>query len=242
MAEPQVGRPRPLTGAIPERTSQRLDALAHALEGRGNQGIFITFEGGDGCGKTTQVAILAEELKRRGVNVLATREPGGTELGQQLRNHIQHGPEDVDPRTEALLYAADRAYHVATVLRPALGDGAVVLEDRYTDSSVAYQGAARELGAEEIRGLSDWATGNLQPDLTLLFDIDESVGISRVDAMGEGLDRLERAGDSFHARVRAEYLSIAKLFPERILVLDGSKSIGDVFDDVVTAILQRVQA
>ncbi len=240
MTDPQGTRGGSSTGGAPARTARKLDELAQALADRGGEGLFITFEGGDGCGKTTQVALLADELSRRGVATLASREPGGTELGQQLRNHIQHGPEDVDPRTEALLYAADRAYHVATVLRPALESGAVVLEDRYTDSSVAYQGAARQLGPKEIRGLSDWATGSLQPDLTLLLDIDESAGIGRVDAMGVGRDRLERAGDSFHARVRAEYLSIAREFPKRIIVLDGSKSIYEVFDDVVAAILLKV--
>lgn len=223
-----------------ETRAQKMDRLADKLRQRGNQGLFITFEGGDGCGKTTQVALLQKELLDRGIDVLATREPGGTPLGQQLREHIQHGPEDVDPRTEALLYAADRAYHVATMLHPALERGMVVLEDRYTDSSVAYQGAARELGTAEIRGLSDWATNGLQPDLTLLFDVDPDVGLGRVGAMGEGLDRLERAGSAFHRSVREQYLQIAEEYPQRIVVLDGSGSIDAVLDSVIDTLLHQV--
>ncbi|WP_099331857.1 dTMP kinase [Actinomyces minihominis] len=224
-----------------EEQGWALDELARSLVDREGPGLFISFEGGDGCGKSTQVKRLAEELQARGVDVLSTREPGGTPLGQKLREHIQHGPADVDPRTEALLYAADRAYHAATLLRPAIAAGTTVLEDRYTDSSVAYQGAARDLGPEEIRRLSDWATQNLQPDITLLFDVDSEEGLRRVHSMGEGLDRLESAGLSFHQRVREEYLHIAKQFPERIVVLDAGQSIPQVFEDVVQALLTRVK-
>lgn len=239
MDEPLGTQPSAATPWQGQTRAQKLDQLARVLREREDQGLFITFEGGDGCGKTTQVAILQRELQDRGVGVLATREPGGTPLGQKLREHIQHGPEDVDPRTEALLYAADRAYHVATMLRPALEEGVVVLEDRYTDSSVAYQGAARELGTAEIRGLSDWATDGLQPDLTLLFDVDPDLGLGRVGAMGEGLDRLERAGNSFHTRVREQYLQIAEEYPQRIIVLDGSGSIDSVQDLVIETLLRR---
>ena len=239
MDEPLGAQPSGQTLRQGHTRAQKLDLLANILRSRENQGLFITFEGGDGCGKTTQVALLQKELQDREVDVLASREPGGTPLGQQIREHIQHGPEDVDPRTEALLYAADRAYHVATMLRPALEQGVVVLEDRYTDSSVAYQGAARELGTAEIRGLSDWATGGLQPDLTLLFDVDPDVGLGRVGAMGEGLDRLERAGNSFHRRVREQYLQIAEEYPKRIIVLDGSGSIDSVQNTVIETLLRR---
>lgn len=218
----------------------KLDALAAALRRREAPGLFISFEGGDGCGKSTQVALLQKALSNRGVRVRATREPGGTPLGVQLRAHIQHGPEDIDPRTEALLYAADRAYHAANVLRPALAAGEVVLEDRYTDSSVAYQGAARELGAEEIRALSDWATQNLQPDLTVIFDIDAAEGLRRAGFDRKGPDRLERAGRDFHERVRAQYLKIAAENPERIVVIDGAQPVRDVFVEVVESILDRL--
>lgn len=218
----------------------RLDELARALRARSGPGLFITFEGGDGCGKSTQVALLSEALASRGVKAIATREPGGTPLGVQLRAHIQHGPEDVDPRTEALLYAADRAYHVATMLRPALTEGTTVLADRYTDSSVAYQGAARLLGSEEIRGLSNWATQDLQPDLTFLLDIDAAEGLRRAGLGGGAPDRLERAGQDFHERVRTEYLRIAEDYPDRIVVIDAARPVREVFIDIVCSLLARL--
>ncbi len=218
-----------------------LDEIAQSLRNMAT-GHFITFEGGDGSGKSTQVARLASELQARGANVIATREPGGTALGVQLRAHIQDGPEDVDPRTEALLYAADRAYHAATVLRPALEQGITVLEDRYTDSSVAYQGAARQLGPDEIRGLSDWATQNLQPDLTLLFDVSAEEGLRRVRVAREGLDRLERAGLAFHERVRKQYLQIADQFPERVVVIDGARPIPEVFRATADALHRYLES
>lgn len=219
-----------------QRLDERLDALADAVESR-PAGLFITFEGGDGCGKSTQVSLLADALESRGVDVLATYEPGATELGASLRLLIQHGPEDVDPRTEALLYAADRAYHVANVIRPALARGTLVLEDRYIDSSVAYQGAARELGPTEIRGISNWATTNLQPNLTVLYDVDTSVGLSRI---GRSLDRLERAGNAFHERVRAHYLSMAGSEPGRFIIIDASQNVDEVFVATVNALIERL--
>lgn len=218
---------------------KRLDDLAHALRNR--PGLFVSFEGGDGCGKSTQIGLLNEALSDRGVNTLATREPGGTPLGAQLRAHIQHGPEDIDPRTEALLYAADRAYHAATVLRPALAAGTTVLADRYTDSSVAYQGAARQLGTDEVRGLSDWATQDLQPDLTFLLDIDPTEGLRRA-TLGGNPDRLERAGQEFHERVRVEYLRAAADHPERFIVIDASRPVREVFIEIVTALNSYLDA
>ena len=210
-----------------------LDRLASAFASH-PRGLFITFEGGDGFGKTTQLKRLKEELESRGLTLgedfHATFEPGATPLGAQLRHLIQHGPSDVDPRTEALLYAADRAYHVSTVVRPALDRGEHVLQDRYIDSSVAYQGAARELGGEEIRGLSQWATNQLEPDLTLLFDLDVEAGLGRVS--GEA-DRIESAGLDFHRRVREGYLTLAQQNPDRYAVIDASGSVDEVFDRVV---------
>ncbi|MFZ1382049.1 MAG: dTMP kinase [Scrofimicrobium sp.] len=212
------------------------EALADT-ESRSYPGLFITFEGGDGSGKTTQVARIAKVLAEAGVPILVTREPGGTELGAQLRQLVMHGPEDVDPRTEALLYAADRAYHVATVIRPALAEGMVVVEDRYIDSSVAYQGAARELGSGEIRGLSEWATEGLDPDITVLFDVDSVVGIART---GSNLDRLERSGDDFHQRVRDGYLEMAEADPERFIVVDASGDVESVFRDALEALTDGI--
>ena len=154
------------------------------------RGVFITFEGGDGAGKTTQLQLLAAALSKRGYTVVQTREPGGTMLGTQIRELLLHGGA-VSPRAEALLYAADRAQHVASVIRPGLEAGAVVLSDRYIDSSLAYQGGARELGAG-IRAMSEWATEELWPDLTVLLDIPENEGLTRADD-GQ-YDRIEAEG------------------------------------------------
>lgn len=189
-------------------------------------GLFITFEGGDGSGKSTQIARVAEVLRSRGYGVVVSREPGGTELGAQIRNLLLHGG-DMGARAEALLYAADRAHHVETVIRPGLASGQLVLVDRYIDSSVAYQGAGRELGVNEIRALSMWATNNCVPDMTLLFDVSVEVSQARV---GSDTDRLEAAGRQFHENVRKGFLEMAKAEPERFRVLNTEQHI-----DVVTA-------
>ncbi len=199
-------------------------------------GIFITFEGGDGSGKTTQVKLLAEYLCDQGREVVATREPGGTELGREIRKLILHGG-DVCPKAEALLYAADRAHHIATVVRPALERGAVVLADRYLDSSVAYQGVARDLGLDEVRDLSLWATDGLMPSLTLLLDVPVSVGAGRV---GGTQDRIEAAGTTFHQAVRDEYLKLASADPQRWRVIDAKVSVDDVAARVREAVLPFV--
>lgn len=190
----------------------------------------MSFEGGDGAGKSTQVRLLAEWFESRGREVVVTFEPGDTALGAELRRLVQHG-EDLDPRTEALLYAADRAHHVATLVRPALARGAVVVSDRYLDSSVAYQGSGRELGAEEVERLSLWATQGLLPDLTVLLDIDPVAGAARIT---RSLDRIERAGDAFHRAVRAAFLERAAADPSgRWLVLDGTAPVAEIHAAVV---------
>ncbi|WP_182112973.1 MULTISPECIES: dTMP kinase [unclassified Actinotalea] len=180
--------------------------------------MFISFEGGDGVGKSTQLALLADLLAGRGLEVVRTREPGGTPLGVELRNAVLHG-EHVSPRTEALLYATDRAHHVDAVVRPALERGAVVLTDRYLDSSVAYQGDGRALGADEVERLSLWATDGLLPDLTVLLDLDPAVGLGRLTGAP---DRLESAGLEFHRRTRAAFLARAAAEPARWLVVDAA--------------------
>jgi len=180
-------------------------------------GLFVSFEGGDGAGKSTQSRALAGWLEGRGERVLSTFEPGDSALGAVLRDAVQHG-EDLDARTEALLYAADRAHHVATVVRPALARGEVVLTDRYLDSSVAYQGVGRGLGAEAVERLSLWATDGLLPDLTVLLDIEPVAGLARLTGAP---DRLERAGDEFHRRARQAFLDRAAADPGRWLVLDA---------------------
>ena len=192
------------------------------------RGLWITLEGGDGSGKTTQAALLAEWLGAQGRTVLHTREPGGSEVGVLIRNIVLHHRGEVAPRAEALLYAADRAHHVATVVRPALQRGEVVIQDRYLDSSVAYQGAGRVLDATEVRDLSLWATEGALPDVTVLLDIDPSEARRRLDADDKPFDRLEAEKEEFHTRVRESYLRLAAAEPERFLVVDATRDPEDI--------------
>lgn len=180
--------------------------------------MFIAFEGGDGAGKTTQIELLRARLVGEGHDVVVTREPGGTDLGTSIREVVLHG-DAIAARAEALLFAADRAHHVATVVRPALRRGAAVLQDRYIDSSVAYQGAGRELDPGEIKRLSLWATEDLLPDLTVLLDVTPHDGRARRGAVH---DRLESEQDEFHARVREHYLQLATQDSGRYLVVDAT--------------------
>ena len=202
------------------------------------RGVFITFEGGDGSGKSTQIQSVRDWFESRGREVVVTREPGGTELGTEIRRLVQNGPEDVDARTEALLYAADRAYHVATVIAPALERGAVVLGDRYIDSSLAYQGAARSLGVDEIASLSAWATRGLYPSLTFLLDLPPEVGARR---RTDAPDRMERESMDFHERVRHEYLRLADAEPDRIVVIDAVGTVDEVFSEIRGVLVERFE-
>lgn len=198
-------------------------------------GTFVTFEGGDAAGKSTQAAALERWLTDQGHRVVRTREPGGTDLGDGIRDLVLHRHWHVTPRAEALLYAADRAHHVATVVRPALEAGAVVVQDRYLDSSVAYQGAGRVLDGEEVQRLSLWATEGLMPDLTVLLDLDPAVGRARRGGRAAE-DRLESEADDFHQRVRAGFLALAAASPERFLVLDAALSAEALAQRVRTAV------
>lgn len=182
-------------------------------------GLFIVFEGGDGAGKSTQVALLRDALCREGRQVTVTRQPGGTPLGQRIRDLVLHG-EHVTPRAEALLFAADKAHHVETLIRPALQRGDVVISDRYTDSSVAYQGAGRALGAQEVHDLNMWAVEDLVPDLTVVVDISAAEGRRR---RGDVHDRLESEEDTFHEAIRQHFLAMARGNPQRYLVVDGTQ-------------------
>lgn len=197
--------------------------------------MFIAFEGGDGAGKSTQVERLVAALTDRGNEVVRTREPGGTELGAEIRRLLLHG-DAVGARAEALLFAADRAHHVDTLIRPALDRGAVVVTDRYVDSSIAYQGAGRALDAQEVADLSAWATGGLVPDLTVLLDVTPQTGRHRRDDRSS--DRMETEADAFHDRVRDHFLALAAAAPERYLVLDAATSRGALAE----AVLARVDA
>jgi dTMP kinase len=188
-------------------------------------GLFLTLEGGDGSGKSTQSALLTEWLRARGETVVHAREPGGTELGVELREIILHRRGYMAPRAEALLYAADRAHNIATVVRPALALGHVVIQDRYLDSSVAYQGAGRILSMAEVRELSLWATEGLLPHLTILLDLDPALGRERLDASRTRYDRLEAETAAFHERVREAYRGLARDEPDRFLVLDATEPV-----------------
>ena len=201
--------------------------------------MFITFEGIDGVGKSTQIDAVERWLEQKGKNFIRSFEPGGTELGQEIRHLLLHRKGDVAPRSEALLYAADRAHHVATKIKPALEKGLVVLADRYFDSSVAYQGAARELDLNEVRDISLWAIDNLLPDLTVLLDLDAEQAMQRRNQTGEGPDRLEKEKVDFFERAREAYLTLAKNEPNRFLVLDASESIEQISEKLNSELEKR---
>jgi len=193
-----------------------------------SRGLFITLEGGDGSGKTTQAELLRAWLATEGRVVVRTREPGGTEVGVEVREIVLHHRGDITPRAEALLYAADRAHHVATVVRPALERGDVVIQDRYIDSSVAYQGAGRVLDPDAVRSLSEWATEGMAPDLTILLDLEAEAARGRLDEARTRYDRLEAEASEFHDRVRDAYLAIAEREPDRFLVVDASRPVDEI--------------
>jgi dTMP kinase len=189
--------------------------------------LFISFEGIDGVGKSTQADLLEAHLVGLSREVVRTLEPGGSELGRDIRKLLLHSGY-VDARAEALLYAADRAHHVATVIRPALAEGKVVITDRYLDSSVAYQGAGRILGATEVRDLSMWAIQGLLPALTVLLDLDAASAVARRAKTGDAPDRLEREKVEFFEAVRACYLELAAAEPDRFLVVDARASVDEI--------------
>lgn len=199
-------------------------------------GIFITLEGGDGSGKSTQAQLLEKWLVDAGHTVTRTREPGGTSIGDELREIVLHSRDDIAPRAEALIFAASRAQHVAEKVRPALERGEIVIMDRYLDSSVAYQGVGRGLGADAVRDISLWATENLLPDLTILLDLDAASGRERLDDSRTRYDRLEAEEPDFHQRVRSAYLKLAEAEPLRFIVLDAALPV----DELGAAIRTRV--
>jgi dTMP kinase len=200
-----------------------------SITGAPTQGIFIAFEGGEGTGKSTQSKLLAQWLEQEGESVVLTREPGGTDLGKDLRKILLgHETGAISPRAEALLYAADRAHHVYSVIRPALERGEVVITDRYFDSSAAYQGAGRVLNPAEVARISRWATESLYPTLIILIDVPAEIGLSRLQSR----DRLEAESNDFHERVRQEYLQIAMMDPERYFVVDGTQAVDEIHHQI----------
>jgi dTMP kinase len=193
-------------------------------------GVFVCFEGGEGAGKSTQSGLLSEWLTAQGREVVLTREPGATAIGKELRRLVL-SPETgaLDDKTEALIYAADRAEHVATVVRPALERGAVVITDRYVDSSLAYQGAGRALDVADVERISRWATGDLRPHLTVVLDLAPSEGLGRF----EERDRIEGESHEFHVRVREAFLRMAASDPAHYLVLDARAPIPEIHAAIV---------
>jgi dTMP kinase len=205
-------------------------------------GVFIAFEGGEGSGKSTQIGLLAASLRDAGIDVVETQEPGATKVGRRIRDLLLHDDEALVPRAEALLFAADRANHVAKVIQPALDRGDVVLTDRYVDSSMAYQGAGRELTFDEVRRLSGWATCGLTPDLTVLLDIPAAVGLERArgrTASTDGrryADKLERESLEFHERVRTAFRGLAEAAPGRYLLLDATRPASELASDILVTV------
>ena len=215
--------------------SNALKGELGAITGAPTKGLFIAFEGGEGSGKSTQTKLLKNWLEDQGHSVVLSREPGGTPLGKDLREILlSHNTGQISPRAEALLYAADRAHHVYSVIRPALESGEIVITDRYFDSSIAYQGAGRVLEPGEVARISRWATESLFPTLTIILDLPAEIGLSRL----KKFDRLEAEPLAFHERIRQEYLQLALIDPERYLVVDGRMSVEDIHHAIVTRVAE----
>ena len=206
--------------------------------------MFITMEGGEGSGKSTAIRKIVAELEKEGHEVVLTREPGGTPISEEIRNVILDKKNtDMDPRTEALLYAASRRQHIVQKILPALKEGKIVICDRYLDSSLAYQGGARGLGIDNVLNVNLFATEGLEPDLTLLFDIKPEEGLARIAAnSGREVNRLDAEKLSFHRAVRSAFLSLAKRFPKRYFIIDASKSPDEVYEAALKEIEARLNA
>ncbi len=207
-------------------------------------GLFITFEGTEGCGKSTQINLLAEYLQQQGQSVFQTREPGGTSLGEAVRNLLQHDDagNGMTPEAELLLFAASRAQLTREQILPALASGRMVLCDRFMDSTTVYQGVARKIDRDTVDQINRFAVGDTRPDLTILIDIEPEIGMSRVRKRSDGqLDRMEREAIEFFRSVRAGYLSLASAEPERFVVVDGSQPI-DELQQVIRKTVLKLQA
>jgi dTMP kinase len=204
-------------------------------------GLFITFEGGEGCGKSTQIAALKARLEALGKTVVQTREPGGTALGESVRKLLQYDDagQGMSPEAELLLFAASRAQHVRELIAPAIAEGQIVLCDRFLDSTTVYQGVARAIDSKKVDTINQFAIGDTNPDLTILIDLPPEIGLARVHARSDGqLDRMEKEAIGFFQAVRQGYLDLAKSEPKRFLVLDGSQSV----EELETQIWQKVEA
>lgn len=202
---------------------------------------FITFEGGDGTGKTTLIEKLALDLESLGYEIVKSREPGGSRISEQIRNIILDIENtEMDYMTEAFLYAASRRQHLEEIIKPALNSGKIVLLDRYVDSSLAYQGYARNLGIEKVYAINNYAIDGFFPDLTIYIDIDPVIGISRIKNNHRDMDRLDLEKIEFHKLVRDGYLKVSEMFPERIKVVDGNRKIEDIYQDIKKIVLSEL--
>ncbi len=201
------------------------------------KGLFITFEGADGCGKTTQLNKAEQLLKELGYDIVVTREPGALEVGQKIRDIVLHHKGIVSDNCEMFLYLADRSQHMDTLIKPAIEEGKIVLCDRHTDSTIAYQGYGRGREIKKLEELNKIATSGLTPDLTILFDVDTAVAQTRV---GNEKDRIEAAGITFHQKVRDGYIKIANKNKDRIKVVNANNSIEDVYNDTKNIIISLI--
>ena len=197
------------------------------------KGLFITFEGIDGCGKTTQINLLKNYLENNGYKVILTREPGAKGLGEKLREILLNYDGEVSSNCESFLFLADRAQHIDTIIKPAIQNGVVVLCDRHTDSTVAYQGYGRSLDLDQIKQLNNIATSGIKPDITFILDIDIETSLTRI---GKGRDRMENSGREFFERVRNGYIEISKQEPERVKLLNGKDTIDDLNKQIIDSV------
>jgi dTMP kinase len=204
-------------------------------------GLFVTFEGPEGAGKSTQIKLLASKLSRDGIPHLLTREPGGTPLADQLRKILADSPDgSIDGHTELLMLLAGRAHHVANVIRPALSGNKVVICDRFSDSTQCYQGAGRGIPQDVISKINEFATGGLIPDVTFLIDVDHTVGLARLAKSERVLDRFEREQGGFHARVHSQYKKLAASEPARFVVIDGTRDKDSVAETIYRSLRERL--
>lgn len=202
-------------------------------------GAFITFEGIDGCGKSTQLRLAEEALRRDGTEVVVTREPGGTPIAEKIRELVMSSAHaEMSVECELLLYLAARAQHVSQLIRPAVDSGRVVLCDRFEDATFAYQGYGRGLALEQLRGMNSFATGGLEPTLTLVFDVSVELSRARMNGAGKVPDRMEAGPSAFHRRIREGYLALARAHPERIVVLRGDQPVEHIAQQVYRTIKQ----
>lgn len=220
----------------------KYDIISRVENGDNMNKRFITFEGGEGTGKTTLIEKLMVDLKDAGFDAIKTREPGGSKISEQIRNVILNVENtEMEYMTEALLYAASRCQHLEEVIKPALNAGKVVICDRYIDSSLAYQGVARDLGIDKVYKINDYAISGFYPDLTIYIDVDPEIGLARIKQNHRDMDRLDLEKIAFHNKVRSGYLEVAKMFPDRIKVIDGNDTIDNIYKKIKEIVFDSIK-